>query len=126
MLETMNFRVWLGVLSLLCFTFSGEVSAAQDQVDAPTYRIAAGDTIQITVWMEPGYTSVVRVEDGNIDLPAAHNLKVLGLSAADLTNLLYDKLRNKVSNPRVWVRVTPRVSEPSTPPASRVRLLPHG
>ena len=56
MLETMHFRVWLGVLSLLCFTFSGEVSAAQNQVDAPTYRIAAGDTIQTAVSMEPGYT----------------------------------------------------------------------
>ena len=42
--ETKHFRVWLAVLSLLCFTFSGEVSAAQDQVDAPTYRIAAGDS----------------------------------------------------------------------------------
>jgi protein involved in polysaccharide export with SLBB domain len=121
--ETKHFRVWLAVLSLLCFTFSGEVSAAHDQVDAPTYRIAAGDTIQIGVWMEPGYTSIVRVDgDGNINLPAAHNLKVLGLSAADLTNLLHDKLRDKISNPRVWVRVTPHVSEPRPVPLVLLRL----
>jgi polysaccharide export outer membrane protein len=117
MLETKHFRVWLGVVSLLCFTFSGEISTAQDRVDAPIYRIAAGDTIQIAVWMEPEHTRVVQVDgDGNINLPAVRNLKVLGLSVADLTNLLYDKLRDRVSNPRVWVRVTPRVSEPSMPP----------
>jgi protein involved in polysaccharide export with SLBB domain len=121
MLETKHFRVWLGVLALLCFIFPGK-AWAQDQVDAPAYRIGAGDTIQIAVWMEPEYTRVLRVDaDGNINL-TAHHLKVLGMTAADLTNLIYDKLPHKVSNPQVTVRVTPRLSEPSTSPGARVRL----
>src|SRR5580658_4154940 len=104
MLETKHFRVWLGMLLLLCFTCLGELSAAQEQVEAAAYRIAAGDTIQIAVWMQPKYTRVVRVDgDGNINLPTVHNLKVSGLTAADLTKLLYEKLEDTVSNPQVTV-----------------------
>lgn len=116
MLETKNFRVWLVVVPLLCLTFLGELCAAQEQAETPAYRIAAGDTVQIAVWMEPEYTKVVRVNgEGNIHLPFARDLKVSGLTAADLTNLLYDKLKPTVPNLQVTVRVTPRLYKPSAP-----------
>ncbi len=89
------------------------------------YRIAGGDTIQITVWMNSENTRVVLVNrEGNINLPIGHKLKVSGMTSAELARLIHDKLEGTVRNPQVTVRVVRRLSEPLTPPLPGVRSKP--
>ncbi|MGB7730568.1 MAG: polysaccharide biosynthesis/export family protein [Candidatus Acidiferrum sp.] len=90
--------------------FSESVIAQEKQGStapvAGTYRISAGDSIQISVWDHPEVTRTVLVKrDGTITLPLFNDLKVTGLSSTDLTKLIRDKLEPFIPKPQVTVNV---------------------
>jgi hypothetical protein len=113
MLKSKCSRVRFGATLLMSTFFCGVALNAQEKprstAPAVDYRIAPGDVIQISVWEHQEVTRVVRVNrDGNITLPLANTLKVSGLSAMNVAELLRSKLKPTIPNPQVTVIVTPR------------------
>jgi polysaccharide biosynthesis/export protein len=125
MLGLKTFRVWFGVI-LLTLAISGEALSAQEQRSTALadYRIGIGDVLQIDVWKEPEITRTIPVRpDGSIGLPLINDVKVSGLSAMELAELIREKLKDLIPNPQVTVTVTgihgtnfPTISAPARPP----------
>ena len=111
MLESKTFRVWFGATLLMCAISCDQALIAQEvqhsiAKSADTYRIGVGDRIQVDVWRYQELTTTVVVDrKGNIALPSVHVLKVSGLSAMDLADLVSHKLERKIPNPQVTVTV---------------------
>jgi polysaccharide export outer membrane protein len=106
------------VLALLCFCLN--VFARQDQVQAlanppspeaavvpASYRIGAGDILQITVWKEPDASvpSIVVRPDGKISLPVIKEVDVVGLTPAQLETQLTQRLDRFIHGAEVTVVV---------------------
>jgi polysaccharide export outer membrane protein len=62
--------------------------------DPNSYRIGAGDVLEINVWKEPeaSVSGVVVRPDGKITLPLLKEVEVNGLTPADVQKLLVSKL----------------------------------
>jgi polysaccharide biosynthesis/export protein len=74
---------------------------------AEFYTIGAGDSLEVAVWKEPMLSGSVTVRpDGFITLPLVNEIQVVGLSTAELRNLLEQKYSEFVTSPSVTVRVT--------------------
>jgi len=77
-------------------------AAAQEE-----YRIGGGDKLQINVWKNAELSqSVVVRPDGRITLPLIRDVKVQGLTATQLGQLLAEKLSSFVNEPNVTVTVS--------------------
>ncbi len=76
---------------------------------AQEYTVNPGDTISITVWEKESLSGVVVVDtNGYIALPPPiGSVKVAGLSATEISQLLTERLEEYVRNPTVFVSVTP-------------------
>ena len=71
------------------------------------YRIGPEDTLQISVWKNEPMSKTVPVRpDGMISLPLLHDIKVAGLTARELRDLLVQKLGDYMPTPEVAVIVT--------------------
>jgi len=82
------------------------VAQAQPQTENPNYHIYPGDTINITVFPAKEFSKEVTVQpDGTIEMMMIGSLKTGGLTAAQLTDLLTDKLARFVSKPQVTVNI---------------------
>ncbi len=104
-------RAWFwATIFVSIIAFSESVSAQEKQGStatvADTYRVSAGDSIEIWVRDHPEVTRTVLVKrDGTITLPLFNDLKVTGLSSTDLTKLIRDKLEPFIPKPQVTVNV---------------------
>lgn len=91
---------------------AGQPPAASPTVPESTtggssYRIGAGDTLQVDVWKEPeaSVASVVVRPDGKITLPLIKEIDVLGLTPSELEKLITAKLAQLIRNADVTVVV---------------------
>ena len=111
MLESKTFLVWFGATLLMCAISCGQGLSAQEILHSiakpvDTYRIGAGDRIQLDVWRHPELTKTVVVDRvGNITLPSIHVVRASGLSVMDLAGLVRHKLGRKIPNLEVTVTV---------------------
>lgn len=72
----------------------------------PGYRVGPDDELMISVWHEPELSqSVVVRPDGMITLPLLNDVKVVGLTTAEMQALLTEKLKALVNDPQVTVSV---------------------
>jgi len=80
---------------------------APDQATQPTeYVVGDGDVLHINVWKESEISQTVVVRpDGNISLPLVGDVVVAGLSPRQIQQLLTEKLKNILTNPKVTVSV---------------------
>ena len=73
----------------------------------PEYVIGAEDVLNISVWKEPEVTRTVPVRpDGKISLPLINDIQAAGLTPAQLTALIMEKLNKYFTDPQVTVIVT--------------------
>jgi len=73
----------------------------------PGYVIGAEDVLNISVWKEPEVTRTVPVRpDGKISLPLINDIQAAGLTPAQLTGLIMEKLNKYFTDPQVTVIVT--------------------
>ena len=71
------------------------------------YRVGEGDTLQISVWKEPDLSKTVVVRpDGLVSLPLIGELKVSGMTSAEIQDAVAAKLKVFVLSPRVTVEIT--------------------
>lgn len=82
-------------------------NVAQGVTLRPGYRLASGDVVDISVWKEPdaSVTGVLIRADGNISLPFLREVKVAGLTPAELEEKLTKDLSKVVKDPEVTVLV---------------------
>ncbi len=73
----------------------------------PEYVIGAEDVLNVSVWKEPEVTRTVPVRpDGKISLPLINDIQAAGLTPAQLTALITEKLNKYFTDPQVTVIVT--------------------
>ncbi len=76
-------------------------------VASPEYRVGESDTLQISVWKEPELSKNVIVRpDGMISLPLIGEVKVIGMTSAEIQDTVTSKLKAYLLNPRVTVEIT--------------------
>jgi polysaccharide biosynthesis/export protein len=72
----------------------------------PDYVIGAEDTLHISVWKEPELTVTLPVRpDGKISMPLLDDVRAAGMTPIQLKDLITDKLKKYVEDPRVTVVV---------------------
>ncbi|MCX7641969.1 MAG: polysaccharide export protein [Elusimicrobiales bacterium] len=70
------------------------------------YKISAGDILSINIYPATEFSRDVTVSpDGSIDLPLIGNVKVTGLTSAEIERILTEKLSRYVSNPKVTISI---------------------
>jgi polysaccharide biosynthesis/export protein len=105
----MRGRCW-GVLAALGVTL---VLAGGVKAQEPGYQIGVDDVLAISVWDHKDVDQVVFVRpDGNISLPLVGQLKVLGLTVADLESRLSEAYQRTIKGARVTVMVREIRSRP--------------
>jgi len=73
--------------------------------EAP-YQIQPGDILQVSVWKETELQSEVLVRsDGGISFPLAGDLRAAGLSVAQLSDTLAERIRKYIPDPVVTVAI---------------------
>jgi polysaccharide export outer membrane protein len=71
------------------------------------YVIGADDTLRIAVWNEPNLNATLPVRpDGKISLPLLDDVQAAGLTPLQLRDVIKEKLKKFVTDPRVTVVVT--------------------
>lgn len=83
-----------------------------ENVEAPSYRIGAGDNLQIFVWRNPELTTSVPVRpDGRISTPLIEDLQAAGLAPSELARSIESELSTYIQDPLVTVMVSGFVGE---------------
>jgi polysaccharide biosynthesis/export protein len=73
---------------------------------APTYRIGAGDVLQVFVWKEPDLTREVTVRiDGKISVALLGDVQAAGSTPSELADEITRQLKRFVGTPMVTVGV---------------------
>src|SRR5690348_9776770 len=76
-------------------------------VAGPDYVIGADDVLHISVWKEPDLTETLPVRpDGKISMPLLNDVAAAGLTPLQLRDVITERLRKYVTDPRVTVAVT--------------------
>jgi polysaccharide export outer membrane protein len=97
-----------------CGTKELRVQELQVPADAPNpaqppeefYKIGPGDSLEIGLWKEPELSGPVTVRpDGFVTLPLVNEVQVVGLTTAQLRDLLQEKYKEFINSPFVTVRV---------------------
>ena len=92
-------RLRLIVLGLLCFSYT---AVAQDT----PYLLHAGDILDISLWKEEGMQREVLVlPDGTISFPLAGHVAAAGRTAAQIEQILAERLRKYYPDPFITVSV---------------------
>ncbi|HXW14489.1 MAG TPA: polysaccharide biosynthesis/export family protein [Terriglobia bacterium] len=72
-----------------------------------SYTVGSGDVLHIDVWQEQEVSQVTVVRpDGNISLPLINEVKVSGLTPLQIQELIGQKLKSFVNDPKVTVTVS--------------------
>jgi polysaccharide biosynthesis/export protein len=86
-------------------TPAAKPAPAQPVVES--YTVGAGDVLHIDVWQEAEVSQIAVVRpDGNISLPLINEVKVSGLTPPQIQDLISQKLKSFVNNPKVTVTVS--------------------
>jgi polysaccharide export outer membrane protein len=87
---------------------AGDASKSQPPPPNPrAYVVGEADVLNINVWKEPQVTqSVVVRTDGYISLPLINEVKVVGMTPAQIQDMIASKLRAFLTDPQVTVTVT--------------------
>lgn len=71
------------------------------------YVIGADDTLHISVWKEPDLTETLPVRpDGKISMPLLNDVMAAGLTPLQLRDMITERLKKYIADPRVTVVVT--------------------
>ena len=84
-------------------------NTATDKVPgSQTYRIGAGDVLQITTWKEADFslTGILVRPDGKITFPLLDDIQAAGRTTLELKQAISAKLKEFVEDPCVTVTVT--------------------
>jgi polysaccharide biosynthesis/export protein len=82
-------------------------NAASTSPAGPEYVIGPEDVLHIAVWKENDLTATLPVRpDGKISLPLLDDVQAAGLTPKRLADLVTEKLRKYIADPRVTVVVT--------------------
>ena len=96
-------------ISIVLFTFCcillSQIAVAQEE----EYTAKPDDLITVTVWERQTLSGTVKVaNNGNITLPMPiGSVKVAGLTATQISNLLTERLKEYMVNPTVFVSISP-------------------
>jgi polysaccharide export outer membrane protein len=105
------------LLPLIAACAAKELRVEQRQVSADTpnpakppeefYKIGPGDSLEIGLWKEPTLSGPVVVRpDGFVSLPLVNEVQVVGLTTAQLRDLLQEKYQEFIKSPFVTIRVS--------------------
>lgn len=84
--------------------FAAPVSKKDSPINDSTYKIGAGDVLDIQVWREPNLSGQFTVRpDGKITFPLLNDMKAEGLTPFELKKHLEKKLSKFISSPVVTV-----------------------
>jgi len=110
---------WLAMIGMLAFAQSsdgGKADAAKGDQPAEVvshvepssdYVIGSDDVLHISVWKEPDLTETLPVRpDGKISMPLLNDITAAGLTPLQLRDVITERLRKYVTDPRVTVAVT--------------------
>ena len=82
---------------------NGADSVAQNE---QFYVIGGGDRLAVLLWQEESLSGSVTVRpDGFITLPLINDVKAVGMSPAELRNVLEQKYKEFLTNPLVTIRI---------------------
>jgi polysaccharide biosynthesis/export protein len=71
-----------------------------------SYTVGSGDVLHVDVWQEQEVSQIAVVRpDGNISLPLINEVKVSGLTPLQIQDLISQKLKSFVNDPKVTVTV---------------------
>ena len=93
---------------LICFLLLSNVVTAQEgNLSMSQYQLGSGDRIQISVFGQDDLSMEVRLPDvGTINYPFLGEIKLVGLTAAQVEQLVYDGLLGDyLVNPSVSVAI---------------------
>ncbi len=93
---------------VICFLFLSNVVAAQEgNLSMSQYQLGSGDRIQISVFGQDDLSMEVRLPDvGTINYPFLGEIKLVGLTAAEVEQLIYKGLLGDyLVNPSVSVAI---------------------
>ena len=102
----------IGVLSgslIGCATapVTGSHAGDNSALSGPRYRIGAEDVLHVSVWDNKELTlDVVVRPDGKISFPLIQDVQAEGLTAAELSDVIHQKLHPFVKEPQVSVVLT--------------------
>jgi polysaccharide biosynthesis/export protein len=92
------------LLFIIGLFFSCSVFSAETNV---SYKLNAGDLLQVSVWGEETLNKEVRVlPDGSITFPLAGRVEVVGATAQEAEKRITEKLKTYMPDPQVSVVVT--------------------
>ena len=90
--------------TLILFSFLCSIATANEQV--PTYRIGAGDVLEISVWKDEYLTRRLTIPpDGNFAFPLIEEINVNNMTTMDLRKSLTKKISEFIPNATVTVMV---------------------
>lgn len=82
---------------------SGANSSGANSSD---YVLGSDDQLHITVWKEADFTVTLPVRpDGKISLPLINDIQAAGLTPMELRDVITEKLKKYIADPRVTVEV---------------------
>ncbi|MFV1871979.1 MAG: XrtA/PEP-CTERM system exopolysaccharide export protein [Oleiphilus sp.] len=71
------------------------------------YKLGIGDAVEVNVWRNPDLSVSVMVRpDGKISVPLAGDVEVDGVSTAELSKIIEERLSSYIRNPKVTVIVS--------------------
>jgi len=92
---------------LLAACSSRKPMPPQDLAAPDSYRITAGDTVEVIVWNEPQVSGPVQVRaDGMITLPLLGDVQAAGTSPEELGETIRQGLTRFIDGPNVVVRLS--------------------
>jgi len=108
---------WLALMGMLAFaqgSDGGKADAGNKPMEATTqpeppsdYVIGSDDVLRISVWKEPDLTETLPVRpDGKISMPLLNDVTAAGLTPLQLRDVITERLKKYVTDPRVTVAVT--------------------
>jgi polysaccharide export outer membrane protein len=109
---------WLALMGMLAFAQgsdggkadsgkSDKTAEVASQPEPSDYVIGSDDVLHISVWKEPDLTETLPVRpDGKISMPLLNDITAAGLTPLQLRDVITEKLRKYVTDPRVTVAVT--------------------
>lgn len=79
-------------------------AAAADPAPVPSYQVGIEDVLNVVVWGEDDVSMLVTVRpDGMITLPLIDDIQVLGLTTAEIRDVITARLSATIINPTVTV-----------------------
>lgn len=98
----------ISLFSLIFFTFMfGTAAAQQGNLSMSQYQLGSGDRVSINVFGQEDLSMEVRLPDvGTINYPFLGEIKLVGMTAAEVEQLIYDGLLGDyLVNPSVSVSI---------------------